>query len=160
MITLCGIRNTCEGTTTTTNQWRSAGSLLGLINTKFSFVESLLDSQTSTWFFKTSLYLTNSFIKRRFSLLGSLNKETTFAYLYTWLAQSIKIDLRKSIVSAIVFNYFNDIIDCFPGSKPNNNMQMFSVLNDDFISHFFHVLWSCYFSFHLVADLIIFFVSE
>ena len=50
---------------------------------------------------------------------GSLNKETTFAY-YTWLAQSMKTDIRKSIVSAIVFNYLNDIIDRLPGSKPNN----------------------------------------
>ena len=47
------------------------------------------------------------------------NEETTFAY-YTWLAQSIKTDIRKSIVSAIVFNYFNDIIDCLPGSKSND----------------------------------------
>ena len=35
---------------------------------------------------------------------------------------------------------------------------MFSVLNDDFISHFYHALWSWYFSFHLVAEFIIYFV--
>ena len=32
----------------------------------------------------------------------------------------MKTDIRKSIVSAIVFNYLNDIIDRLPGSKPNN----------------------------------------
>ena len=36
--------------------------------------------------------------------------------------------------------------------------QMFSALNDDFLSHFYHVLWSRYFSFHLVAEFIIYFV--
>ena len=45
--------------------------------------------------------------------------EGTIAY-YTWLAQSMKPDIRKSIVSAIVFNYFNDIIDCLSGSKSND----------------------------------------
>ena len=47
------------------------------------------------------------------------NEETTFAY-YTWLAQSIKTDIRKSTVSAIVFNYFNDIIDYLLRLKLNN----------------------------------------
>ena len=47
------------------------------------------------------------------------NEETTFAY-YTWLAQSIKADIRKSTVSAIVFNYFNDIIDYLLRLKLNN----------------------------------------
>ena len=32
----------------------------------------------------------------------------------------MKTDIRKSIVVAIVFIYFNDIIDCLPGSKRNN----------------------------------------
>ena len=49
------------------------------------------------------------------------NEETTFAY-YTWLAQSIKTDIRKSIVSAIVFNYFNDIIDYLLRLKLNNTL--------------------------------------
>ena len=39
-----------------------------------------------------------------------------------------------------------------------SNMQMFSVVNDAFLSHFFHVLWSCYLSFHLVEEFIIYFV--
>ena len=62
--------------------------------------------------------------------------------------QSIKTGIKKSVVSAIVFNYFNDIIDCLPGSKSNDvlfysklscisNMQMFFVLNDDFLTFLF-----------------------
>ena len=104
-------------------------------------------------------------MKRRFSVPGSLTKETTFAY-YTWLVQSIKTDIRKSIDSAMVFNYFNDIIDCLQGSKSNDAL-FYSKLYQQYADVFCFKWWfsltflfygHATFFFHLVAEFIIYFV--